>query len=123
MSDVDLMFLDEDDDAADLSAIDVVRRGIARTPEIKRTIWFSAVLSISVAVGRLAIPVLRGAYTCLTGAAPGCGRYDSMYGDAASDRMARVCRCGGYFQRRHDGMRDAQVGVLQHYGVETRDGR
>ena len=58
MSDVDLMFLDEDDDAADLSAIDVVRRGIARTPEIKRTIWFSAVLSISVAVGRLAIPVL-----------------------------------------------------------------
>ena len=58
MSDVDLMFLDEDDAADDLSAIDVVRRGIAQTPDIKRTIWFSAVLSLSVAVGRLAIPVL-----------------------------------------------------------------
>ena len=69
---------------------------------------------------RLAIPVLSGAHTCLTGAVPGCGRYDPLYGEAASDRMARVCRCGGYFAKRHDGMRDAQVGVLQHYGVFAR---
>ena len=58
MSDVDLMFLDDEESATDLSAIDVVRRGVARTPEIKRTIVFSAVISISVALGRLAIPVL-----------------------------------------------------------------
>lgn len=58
MSDVDLLFLDDEESGADLSAIDVVRRGIARTPEIKRTIVFSAVISISVALGRLAIPVL-----------------------------------------------------------------
>ena len=58
MSDVDLMFLDDEESATGLSAIDVVRRGVARTPEIKRTIVFSAVISISVALGRLAIPVL-----------------------------------------------------------------
>lgn len=57
MSDVDVLFLD-DDSAGDLSALDVVRRGVARTPEIKRTIAFSAVVSVSVALGRLAIPVL-----------------------------------------------------------------
>lgn len=59
MSDVDLMFLDDEGDGGDdLSAIDVVRRGIARTPAVRRTIAFSALISISVALGRLAIPVL-----------------------------------------------------------------
>ena len=45
MSDVDLMFLDDEESATDLSAIDVVRRGVARTPEIKRTIVLGRVNS------------------------------------------------------------------------------
>ncbi|MEM7286298.1 MAG: ABC transporter ATP-binding protein [Actinomycetota bacterium] len=58
MSDVDLLFMDDDEADGDLSAIDVVRRGIARTPTVKRTIAFSALISVTVAIGRLAIPVL-----------------------------------------------------------------
>ena len=43
-----------------------------------------------------------------------------MYGPASSDRFARVCRCGAYYQGRHDGLRDAQGGTCQHFGVYVR---
>ena len=43
-----------------------------------------------------------------------------MYGPASSDRFARVCRCGAYYQGRHDGLLDAQAGTCQHFGVYVR---
>ncbi len=59
MSDVDVLFLEEAEDAgSSRSAVAVVRRGIDRTPAVRRTIGFSAVISLVVAVGRLAVPVL-----------------------------------------------------------------
>ncbi len=57
MSDIDVLFID-DDEGPDLKALEVVRRGMDRTPQVRRTIRFSAVISILVAVGRLAVPVL-----------------------------------------------------------------
>ncbi len=42
----------------DIRAISVLRRGMARTPEVRRTIVFSGLISIVVAIGRLALPVL-----------------------------------------------------------------
>ena len=42
----------------DIKAISVLRKGMARTPEVKRTIAFSGLISIIVAIGRLAVPVL-----------------------------------------------------------------
>jgi ATP-binding cassette subfamily B protein len=42
----------------DIKAISVLRKGMARTPAVKRTIAFSGMISIIVAIGRLAVPVL-----------------------------------------------------------------
>lgn len=58
MSDVDLLLLDDVDEARDISAIDVLRRGVRRTPGVRRSIAFSVVISLVTAAGRLAIPVL-----------------------------------------------------------------
>ncbi len=57
MSDVDLL-LAQHEPPQDLRALDVVRRGIRRTPAVKRTMAFSAVISVATAAGRLAVPVL-----------------------------------------------------------------
>ncbi len=59
MSDVDAMLVvSGDDNGRDIRAIDVLRRGIQRTPSIKRSFLFSGLISILAAVGRLAMPVL-----------------------------------------------------------------
>ncbi len=39
-------------------AISVIRRGIAASPELKRGVWLTAAMGISVALGQLAVPVL-----------------------------------------------------------------
>jgi len=48
----------DDETVEDIKALQVLRRGIARTPEVKRVIVHSGLISLSVAVGRLAVPVL-----------------------------------------------------------------
>ena len=58
MSDVDLLLLDDVDEARDISAIDVLRRGVRRTPGVRRSMAFSVVISLVTAAGRLALPVL-----------------------------------------------------------------
>ncbi len=56
MSDVDVMFVE--DDEREIKAIVVVRRGVARTPAVRRAIVYSGVISLVAAAGRLAVPVL-----------------------------------------------------------------
>ena len=42
----------------DIKALEVLRRGLQRTPSVKRTMVFSGLVSVLTAVGRLAVPVL-----------------------------------------------------------------
>ncbi len=58
MSHVEALLLADQGDAPDIRAMDVLRRGIRRTPGVKRTLAFSAAVSLLAAVGRLALPVL-----------------------------------------------------------------
>jgi len=59
VSDVDAMLSTlENDESADIKALSVLKRGMDRTPAVKRTIVYSGLISLSVAVGRLAVPVL-----------------------------------------------------------------
>ncbi len=57
MSDVDLLLFGSGE-SQDIKAFEVLRRGIRRTPGIRRTMLFSGLVSLLAASGRLAIPIL-----------------------------------------------------------------
>ena len=48
----------EEDDLADAGAVEVLRRGLAVTPELRQGLVLTAVLAVVTAVGKLAVPVL-----------------------------------------------------------------